>query len=567
MNLLVEAADEAARALEIGRSTGNTTDLADIALLAGRCRLAAGDFDGAREAARQAEALFAQHGRTAWLPLAELIHAEADEGESVIEGLAKRVETIADRLRQCGWTTDAMTADVTAARLYAIEGDNTSARRLLRSAASRRAEGPATERATAHLAMALLHESAGRLGAARRSVGVGSAHASREPGDARRDRASGPRHHARQRARRGGCAHWRSRTADRGSCWAGSSPLAAWSRCCRVRTCPTTLSSPLLLTELREINESSRDGGLEPGDRLDLARRRSALEAAVRNRARRAHATGTAEGLDLAHRAGGARRAGARRVRQHRRRSLGGDGAERARPSPRPRADRPHPDRHRCGGVRLEPAEPGAGLARRRARPPGRRCGIRADVCRRALLPASVLDSARPVVIVPTGRLHGLPWGALPALDARPTVVAPSLFAWVVAHRGSVLSHAPDSTTLIGGPDLSAAPAELAALTRIHPARRRSRRRDLDRRSMHRRAWARSRSPTSRVTARSAATTPSSRPCGWRMVISPCTTSNAADGCPGRWCSQPATRPRRRCCGVGRSSGCRRRSSSSACRA
>ena len=99
MNLLVEAADEAARALEIGRSTGNTTDLADIALLAGRCRLAAGDFDGARDAARQAESLFAQHARTAWLPLAELIHAEADEGESVVEGLAKRVETIADRLR------------------------------------------------------------------------------------------------------------------------------------------------------------------------------------------------------------------------------------------------------------------------------------------------------------------------------------------------------------------------------------------------------------------------------------------------------------------------------------
>ena len=41
-----------------------------------------------------------------------------------------------------------------------------------------------------------------------------------------------------------------------------------------------------LLTELREINESSRDVELEPGDRLDLARRRSALEVDVRNRAR-----------------------------------------------------------------------------------------------------------------------------------------------------------------------------------------------------------------------------------------------------------------------------------------
>jgi len=84
------------------------------------------------------------------------------------------------------------------------------------------------------------------------------------------------------------------------------------------------------------------------------------------------------------------------------------------------------------------------------------------------LLPGRVLDTDHALVIVPTGRLHGLPWGALPGLDARPTVVAPSLFGWAVAHRGAVVPRQ-ESTTLIGGPDLSAAPAELAALARIHP--------------------------------------------------------------------------------------------------
>ena len=127
----------------------------------------------ARDAARHAEALFGEHGRTAWLPLAELIHAEADEGDGITLGLAKRVETIADRLRQCGWTTDTLTADVTAARLYAIDGETANARRMLRSAASRRESGPATDRAAAHLAMALLHESTGRIAAARRSVSIG----------------------------------------------------------------------------------------------------------------------------------------------------------------------------------------------------------------------------------------------------------------------------------------------------------------------------------------------------------------------------------------------------------
>ena len=84
------------------------------------------------------------------------------------------------------------------------------------------------------------------------------------------------------------------------------------------------------------------------------------------------------------------------------------------------------------------------------------------------LLPDRVLADGRPLVIVPTGRLHGLAWGSLPALDGRPTVVAPSLFAWVVARRGGALPRQ-DSTTLIGGPELSAAPDELAALAVIHP--------------------------------------------------------------------------------------------------
>ena len=84
-----------------------------------------------------------------------------------------------------------------------------------------------------------------------------------------------------------------------------------------------------------------------------------------------------------------------------------------------------------------------------------------------ALLPASVLATDRSLVIVPTGRLHGLAWRALPALAARPTVVAPSLLAWAFATRAARIRRAP-RTLLIGGPALSAASAELAALARIH---------------------------------------------------------------------------------------------------
>ena len=377
-----------------------------------------------------------------------------------------------------------MTADVTAARLYAIEGENTSARRLLRSAASRRAEGPATERATAHLAMALLHESAGRFGAARRSVGVGLRTLLENPATL-------------------GAIELRAHAITHGNALAevgarlaikDRRPRELLGRIESARGMVALLPRPdvpddpelaLLLTELREINESSRDSDLETGDRLDLARRRSALEAAVRNRARRAHATGTAEGLDLG--TALAELDGRVLVEYG---NIGGDLWAvtvlngRAHLHDLGPIDRIQID---IDGVefalnRLNRVQ-GSEAAREAARATMRDSGRRLQA---ALLPASVLDSARPVVIVPTGRLHGLPWGALPALDARPMVVAPSLFAWVVANRGSVLPRA-ESTTLIGGPDLERGAGRAGGAHPDPPARRGSRRRGLDRRSVHRR--------------------------------------------------------------------------------
>jgi tetratricopeptide (TPR) repeat protein len=466
MNLLAEAADEVTRAFDIGRSAGNTTELADVALVAGRCRLAAGDIDGARAAASQASELFVQHGRTAWLPLVEMIDAEADERDDLLDGLSKRIETIADRLRECGWTTDAVTADVTAGRLYAIEGDVASARRMLRSAASRRRSGPATERAAAHLAMALLHESTGRVAAARGSVSIGLRTLFENPAT-----LGSIELRAHAIAHGNALAEVGARLAIR-----DRRPRELLARIESARGMVALLPRPDvpddpelagLLTALRGINESSRDTELEPEDRLDIARRRSALEAAVRSRSRRAHATGTSEGLDLrsalaelGDRAlveygniGGSLWAVSvqnGRARLHELGSIDGVQAD---------IDAIDFALHRLNRVQGSPASREAARAT---------IGDSGKRLQAALLPDRVLRSDRPLVIVPTGRLHGLAWGALPALDARPTVVAPSLFAWVVARRGAALQrHA--STTLIGGPDLSAAPAELAALARIHP--------------------------------------------------------------------------------------------------
>jgi hypothetical protein len=64
-----------------------------------------------------------------------------------------------------------------------------------------------------------------------------------------------------------------------------------------------------------------------------------------------------------------------------------------------------------------------------------------------------------PLVLVPTGTLHALPWGALPSLRGRPVVVAPSLSVWLDLAR---LPHSRrGKTTVIAGPRLSHSFAEV----------------------------------------------------------------------------------------------------------
>jgi hypothetical protein len=75
-----------------------------------------------------------------------------------------------------------------------------------------------------------------------------------------------------------------------------------------------------------------------------------------------------------------------------------------------------------------------------------------------------------PLVIVPTGALHALPWAALPSLSGRPLVVAPSLALW------RDLAARPDShrrkTALVAGPRLRHAAREVRELGALRPRAR-----------------------------------------------------------------------------------------------
>jgi tetratricopeptide (TPR) repeat protein len=77
-----------------------------------------------------------------------------------------------------------------------------------------------------------------------------------------------------------------------------------------------------------------------------------------------------------------------------------------------------------------------------------------------------------PLVMVPTGALHALPWGLLPTCRGRPVSVAPSATLWHRAQaREREARQAPDAArvVLVAGPGLAGAAAEVTSLRRRYP--------------------------------------------------------------------------------------------------
>jgi tetratricopeptide (TPR) repeat protein len=72
-----------------------------------------------------------------------------------------------------------------------------------------------------------------------------------------------------------------------------------------------------------------------------------------------------------------------------------------------------------------------------------------------------------PVVVVPNGRLHAVPWGLMPSLRERPTVVAPSVSVWLRARQVTQPGHR--RVVLVGGPRLATGDAEVKGLAVQYP--------------------------------------------------------------------------------------------------
>jgi len=88
-------------------------------------------------------------------------------------------------------------------------------------------------------------------------------------------------------------------------------------------------------------------------------------------------------------------------------------------------------------------------------------------------LEAAILGSAaarlrdRPLVIVPPGKLHGIPWALLPTVARRPFSVAPSASAWLRARKAKP----PDRQHVVmaRGPGLATGGAEVPVAAEFYP--------------------------------------------------------------------------------------------------
>ena len=466
VGLVEDAVFEVDRATAGIEAIAQPVDAADTLLLAARIKLASRDAPGARAAARRASKLFAEQERDPWIPLTDLMEVLADELDGAFESLAERCEDVSIRLVTSRWMSEALVAQVTAGKLYLRRGQVEAARRLLGGAMGARSTGSAADRAAAHAAHALLHEAVANRNAARRSVNEGLRVLAE-------NQASIGALEARAHVASYGDAlvqvGARLAVADR-------RPRELLARIESARgmvsllpraTPPDDRVLAGHLADLRAVTEELRTATAEGEHRGDAQRRRAILEHRVRDHTRRSRATGLVATLTLGDAVSSL---GERQLVEY----ANLDGILWA-----VTADRGRCVMHELGSIdkieievdqidfalnRLNRVQ-GSPASREAARETIRRVGVHLG---EQLLPARVRSTGRPLVIVPTGRLHGLAWRALPVLAGRAVSVAPSLFGHTIARRGAVSERRPQ-TVLVAGPDLPAAPEELRVLSTIYP--------------------------------------------------------------------------------------------------
>ncbi|SCL39529.1 CHAT domain-containing protein [Micromonospora pallida] len=464
--LIDEAVEVAATAVTELRRRGMASDLAEALLARARAALLAGDLPTATEAAAAAGSRFRRQGRRTWATFARHVELRAGYAQGVRSPalLAAMVRT-AGQLDATGWPGPALTTRIEAARLATALGRTDRAAGLLAVAADSRRRGTAPRRAQGWYALALRRrldgDESGAARALRRGLAVLDGHRASLGATELRAHSGAYGHEL--------AAEGLDIAVRRGA----PTRVLAWAERWRANALRMRPVSPpqdpdlaTALTELRMVSAALEDALLTGHPVQALRRSQARLEQRIRELARGvdgggellrppdvpalAPALGNAVLLELvAH----GDRLRAVLVRDGRA-SLHDLGplAEAVRVA----------RRHRFGLRRLvttgDSADARAGVAHTAAALDGQLF----DPVRRRL-------GDRPLVIVPIGELHAVPWAGLPTCAGRAVTVAPSATAWLRA-AGRVGPVGPP--VLVAGPRLSAAEAEVRQLGTVLPGAR-----------------------------------------------------------------------------------------------
>jgi tetratricopeptide (TPR) repeat protein len=446
----------------LGRS-GYHCDTADALLLLAHAELSDGDPAAAAATARRAREAFGD--RTGYALLAERIHLQArwtagDRSASLGTDAART----AGHLEMAGWSAAAADTRILAALVSLAQGDRTRAEHLLARIGGGIRAGTVGTRVAAWHAVALLREVGGdRTGAAsavRAGLRVVDEHAAALGAVELRGRAAG----------------WGAELAEIGVRLARGprALLLAAERARAIADRPPSVRPPAdrrlagLLAELRRVGAAvpanpaliAAQTRLEDAVRAHtrrLATRRDGVRAWGRLLPDLVAALGDRVLVELI-RDGDALLAVTVMDGRFRRHSLGSY------------AQACHDVRllrfavsrlaREAAGDRSGPAAPHLTSDPNGPAAIGLACAAR-RLDRRLIEPLRIRD--RPLVIVPTGGLHGLPWSALPTLTA--LTVVPSAASWLRAVRRPAT---PGHVTLVAGPGLAHAEAEVAAVAPHH---------------------------------------------------------------------------------------------------
>lgn len=416
-----------------------------------------GDWPTALDQGHRARREFIRQGRSAWAAQAELAALRSELGmRSRPRTPTARLRRMVDALSGVGWPAAALEARIAVAQVLRWRGMTAEAAEMLQQAATARRRGPAGLRARGWYAEALVRSDAGRPAASQaairsglrlldeHSTSLGAADLRAYSAVHRTELSELGLREALRNARPGRVFHW----AERGRA----------SRLQQRSVLPP--ADPVLAVLLADLRATAR--AADRSRDVRLAQRQVELERRIRDHSR-LHGTAV-DGqapvpVSVARLAGllGPRRLvefvqldsrlhaldlvdGRLRLREVAPVALVGDLV----------------DRLTFGLRRLGAGATGVD-------------GLLAAAASRLddlLIEPIVGHDDLPLVVVPTGALHNLPWSLLPSCRGRPVTVSPSATVWASASGARTLPC--PTVAVVAGPDLVGAHAEAVAVAALH---------------------------------------------------------------------------------------------------